>query len=148
MEPGSLCTGPTPWVSFRRCWFHLLMTPVNPWPFVTPETSTLSPAANTSALQLRADRERLRVRHAHFFEHFVRLHARLLELPELGLREGFLVRFDETEFKRGISVVCHRLDLHYGAGAGFHYRDGNHGSVRRKELGHSDFASDDCFIHR
>ena len=98
--------------------------------------------------ELRADRERLRVRHAHFFEHFVRLHARLLELPEFGLREGFLVRFDETEFERGISVVCHRLDLHYGAGAGFHYGDGNHCSVRRKELGHSDFASDDCFIHR
>ena len=27
IEPGSLCTGPTPWVSLSLCWFHLLMTP-------------------------------------------------------------------------------------------------------------------------
>ena len=77
----------------------------------------------------------------------MRFYARVLKLTEFGLRERFLARFDKAEFERRVTVVLHRLYLHHGAGTRFYYRDGDHGPVRRKNLGHADFASDDCFIH-
>ena len=97
--------------------------------------------------QLRAHRIGFGVRDPDLFEHFVGFHARFLELPEFRLRQRFLARLDEAEFERRVSVVFHCLDLHHGAGTRFHDRDGNHGSVLREDLGHADFASDDCFIH-
>ena len=49
IEPGERCFFCTPWLA-RKPWNPCRrMTPLNPLPFETPTTSTLSPTANTSA---------------------------------------------------------------------------------------------------
>ena len=75
------------------------------------------------------------------------LDACLFELSQLGFGKRLFAGFDEAQLQRGISVVGYRLHLHYGTGTRFHYRYGNHDPVFSKDLGHADFASDDCFIH-
>ena len=69
-------------------------------------------------------------------------------VAEIGLVELLFAGLVKAQLQSGVAVFFHRLDLHHGAGARFHYRDGDDLAVRSKDLRHADFAADDCFIHR
>ena len=59
-----------------------------------------------------------------------------------------LINGIKTEFYRRVTVSFQSLYLYYGTRTCLYHRYGNNFAVRRKQLRHAEFLSNDCFIHR
>ena len=73
--------------------------------------------------------------------------AGFLEVTGNGFVDSGFLDGAETDLHGFVSVVFLGLNLHYGAGTRFDDGDGYDFAVRRKNLAHAEFLSDDCFIH-
>ena len=71
----------------------------------------------------------------------------LLEVTEISLREVLFLSAAEAELYCIVAVVVDRLLLDDDAGTGLYYGDRNDLARLIKDLGHTDFLSDNAFFH-
>ena len=83
-----------------------------------------------------------------FFQNLKGRNAYFLELTRVGFVHSLLVYVSEADFNRFVAVIADCLDLNNGARTCFDDCDRDYFSVCGKDLSHTQFLSNDCFIHR
>ena len=83
-----------------------------------------------------------------FFKNLLGFYACFFELSVIGFVKVFFFDFAEAYLNRRVTVLFGSLDLNYRARTRLDDRYGDYFSVCGKDLGHAQFFSNDCFIHR
>ena len=119
------------------------MTPVTPWPLLTPVASTTSPSEDVSA-DLLTDREFAHVVKAKLYELAARLNAGLFVGAHHRLGDTLFFLGADGDLERRVTVGFGVLDLHHPNRRYFQHGHG-HDFVVAPDLRHSQFFTNDGF---